>query len=288
MANTEIMMQENEIVLYQPNDAIRLEVRLEKETVWLNRNQMAILFGRDVKTIGKHINNALHEELQDLATVAKFAIVQNEGGRWVTRMIEFYNLDMILSVGYRVKSSQGVIFRQWANNILKEYLLKGYSVNQRFERLEQRVSRTEEKIDFFVRTSLPPVEGIFYEGQIFDAYELASKLIKSARKRIVLIDNYIDESVLTLLDKRENGVTAEIYTHQPDAQLQLDIQRHDSQYAPIPVHVLTRSHDRFLLIDDEVYHIGASIKDLGKRWFAIMKMQATKADEIIRRLQRDL
>ena len=282
------MMQENEIVLYQPNDAIRLEVRLEKETVWLNRNQMAILFGRDVKTIGKHINNALHEELQDLATVAKFAIVQNEGGRWVTRMIEFYNLDMILSVGYRVKSSQGVIFRQWANNILKEYLLKGYSVNQRFERLEQRVSRTEEKIDFFVRTSLPPVEGIFYEGQIFDAYELASKLIKSARKRIVLIDNYIDESVLTLLDKRENGVTAEIYTHQPDAQLQLDIQRHDSQYAPIPVHVLTRSHDRFLLIDDEVYHIGASIKDLGKRWFAIMKMQATKADEIIRRLQRDL
>ena len=279
------MMQENEIVLYQPNDAIRLEVRLEKETVWLNRNQMAILFGRDVKTIGKHINNALHEELQDLATVAKFAIVQNEGGRWVTRMIEFYNLDMILSVGYRVKSSQGVIFRQWANNILKEYLLKGYSVNQRFERLEQRVSRTEEKIDFFVRTSLPPVEGIFYDGQIFDAYELASKLIKSARKRIVLIDNYINESVLTLLDKRENGVTAEIYTHQPDAQLLLDIQRHDSQYAPIPVHVLTRSHDRFLLIDDEVYHIGASIKDLGKRWFAIMKMQETKADEIIGRVK---
>lgn len=281
---TKIRMQENEIVLYQPNDAIHLEVRLEEETVWLNRNQMSILFGRDVKTIGKHINNALREELQGLATVAKFAIVQNEGGRQVTRMIDFYNLDMILSVGYRVKSSQGVLFRQWANKVLKEYLLKGYSINQRFERLEQRVSRTEEKIDFFVRTSLPPVEGVFFDGQIYDAYELASRLVKSARKRIILIDNYIDETVLTLLDKRADGVTAEIYTQQISQQLQLDIQRHDSQYAPIPVHILTRSHDRFLLLDDDVYHIGASLKDLGKRWFAIMKMQETKAEEIIRHL----
>jgi hypothetical protein len=274
-------MQENEIVLYQPNDAIHLEVRLEEETVWLNRNQMSILFGRDVKTIGKHINNALREELQGLATVAKFAIVQNEGGRQVTRMIDFYNLDMILSIGYRVKSSQGILFRQWANKVLKEYLLKGYSINQRFERLEQRVSRTEEKIDFFVRTSLPPVEGVFFDGQIYDAYELASRLVKSARKRIILIDNYIDETVLTLLDKRADGVTAEIYTRQTSQQLQLDIQRHDSQYAPIPVHILTRSHDRFLLLDDDVYHIGASLKDLGKRWFAIMKMQETKAEDII-------
>ena len=281
---TKIRMQENEIVLYQPNDAIHLEVRLEEETVWLNRNQMSILFGRDVKTIGKHINNALREELQGLATVAKFAIVQNEGGRQVTRMIDFYNLDMILSVGYRVKSSQGILFRQWANKVLKEYLLKGYSINQRFERLEQRVSRTEEKIDFFVRTSLPPVEGVFFDGQIYNAYELASRLVKSARKRIILIDNYIDETVLTLLDKRADGVTAEIYTQQISQQLQLDIQRHDSQYAPIPVHILTRSHDRFLLLDDDVYHIGASLKDLGKRWFAIMKMQATKVEEIIRHL----
>ena len=281
---TKIRMQENEIVLYQPNDAIHLEVRLEEETVWLNRNQMSILFGRDVKTIGKHINNALREELQGLATVAKFAIVQNEGGRQVTRMIDFYNLDMILSVGYRVKSSQGILFRQWANKVLKEYLLKGYSINQRFERLEQRVSRTEEKIDFFVRTSLPPVEGVFFDGQIYDAYELTSRLVKSARKRIILIDNYIDETVLTFLDKRADGVTAEIYTQQISQQLQLDIQRHDSQYAPIPVHILTRSHDRFLLLDDDVYHIGASLKDLGKRWFAIMKMQATKVEEIIRHL----
>ena len=277
-------VNENEIVLYQPNDSIRLEVRLEEETVWLNRNQMSVLFGRDVKTIGKHINNALREELQGLATVAKFAIVQNEGGRQVARTIDFYNLDMILSVGYRVKSSQGILFRQWANSVLKEYLLKGYAINQRFERLEQRVSRTEEKIDFFVRTSLPPVEGIFFDGQIYDAYELVCRLVKSAKSRIVLIDNYIDESVLTLLDKRNDGVTVAIYTQQISQQLQLDLQRHDSQYAPIPVHVLTRSHDRFLLIDDDVYHIGASIKDLGKRWFAIMKMQETKAEEILKRL----
>ena len=173
------------------------------------------------------------------------------------------------------------MFRKWANSVLKEYLLKGYSINQRFERLEQRVSRTEEKIDFFVRTSLPPVEGVFYDGQIYDAYELASRLVKSARNRIVLIDNYIDESVLTLLDKRSDGVSAEIYTQHISPQLQLDIQRHDSQYAPIPVHILTTAHDRFLLLDDDVYHIGASLKDLGKRWFAIMKMQETKAEDII-------
>lgn len=278
------MLKENEIVLYQPNDAIRLEVRLEKETVWLNRNQMAILFGRDVKTIGKHIINAQREELYNMSTVAKFEIVQNEGGRQVRRMVEFYNLDMILSVGYRVKSNQGILFRQWANSVLKEFLLKGYSINQRFERLEQRVSKTEEKIEFFIRTSLPPLEGVFFDGQIYDAYELVSKLIKSAKRSIILIDNYIDESVLTLLDKRADGIPAEIYTQQINPQLRLDIQRHDSQYAPIPIHVLTRSHDRFLLIDDDVYHIGASIKDLGKRWFAIMKMQETKAVEIINRL----
>ena len=264
---------ENEIVLYQPNDAIHLEVRMTEESVWLNRNQMSVLFGRDVKTIGKHINNALHEELRDMATVANFATVQNEGGRQVTRFVEFYNLDMILSVGYRVKSSQGILFRQWANSVLKEFLLKGYSVNQRFERLEQRVSRTEEKIEFFVRTALPPVEGVFFEGQIYDAYELACKLVKSAVRRIILIDNYIDESVLTLLDKRGSGVTAEIYTHQLNAQLQLDIQRHDSQYTPIPIHIFTHSHDRFLCIDDTVYHIGASLKDLGKKWFAFSRME---------------
>jgi hypothetical protein len=270
---SKMQMQENEIVLYQPNDAIHLEVRLEEDTVWLNRNQMAILFGRDVKTIGKHINNALREELQGVSTVANFAIVQKEGGRNVVRMVEFYNLDMILSVGYRVKSSQGILFRQWANSILKDYLLKGYSINQRFERLEQRVSRTEEKIDFFVRTALPPLQGIFYDGQIFDAYTFVSDLIRSAKSRIILFDNYVDDTVLTLLDKRADGVSAQIYTRTITQQLALDLQRHNAQYRPIDIDAFQNAHDRFLCIDDTVYHIGASLKDLGKKWFAFSRME---------------
>ena len=270
---TMMQMQENEIVLYQPNDTIHLEVRLEEDTVWLNRNQMAILFGRDVKTIGKHINNALREELQGVATVANFAIVQNEGGRSVVRMVEFYNLDMILSVGYRVKSSQGILFRQWANTVLKDYLLKGYSINQRFERLEHRMSHAEEKIDFFVRTALPPIEGVFYDGQIFDAHTFVSDLVRSAKSRIILFDNYVDDTVLTLLDKRANGVSAQIYTRSITQQLALDLQRHNAQYQPIAIDEFHNAHDRFLCIDDTVYHIGASLKDLGKKWFAFNRME---------------
>ena len=281
-ANKTISMQENEIVLYQPNDAIHLEVRMANESVWLTQQQIAMLIGVKQPAISKHLNNIFKSgELDEASVHSILEYTAADGKLYKTK---FYNLDAILSVGYRVNSINATMFRKWANSVLKEYLLKGYSINQRFERLEQRVAKTEEKIDFFVRTSLPPVEGIFFDGQIYDAYELVSRLVKSASKRIILIDNYIDESVLTLLDKRENGVTAEIYTQQPNAQLLLDIQRHDSQYAPIPIHVLTRSHDRFLLLDDDVYHIGASIKDLGKRWFAIMKMQETKADEILRHL----
>ena len=276
---SKMQMQENEIVLYQPNEAIHLEVRIEEDTVWLNRNQMAIPFGRDVKTIGKHVNNVLREELQGMATVAKFAIVQNEGGRSVVRMVEFYNLDMILSVGYRVKSSQGILFRQWANTILKEYLLKGYSINQRFERLEQRVSKTEEKIDFFVRTALPPVEGIFFDGQIFDAYTFVSDLVRSAKSRIILFDNYVDDTVLTLLDKRADGVSAQIYTRNITQQLALDLQRHNAQYRPIAIDAFPNAHDRFLCIDDTVYRIGASLKDLGKKWFAFSRMKV-RTDEL--------
>ena len=269
-----MQMQENEIVLYQPNDTIHLEVRMADETVWLTQAQLVELYQSSKANISEHIRHIFEEgELDENSTVRKFRTVQIEGDRQVAREQTFYNLDMIISLGYRVKSLIATRFRRWANSVLKEYLLKGYAVNQRFERLEQRVSRTEEKIEFFVRTSLPPVEGVFFDGQIYDAYELASRLVKSARSRIILIDNYIDETVLTLLDKREAGVTAEIYTHQPNAQLKLDIERHNSQYAPIPVHVLTRSHDRFLCIDDTVYHIGASLKDLGKKWFAFSRME---------------
>jgi hypothetical protein len=266
------LMDKGEIILYQPDNSIELEVRMEAETVWLNRQQMALLFNRDVKTIGKHINNALAEELRGFSTVAKFATVQKEGERVVTRNVEYYSLDMVLSVGYRVKSQRGIEFRQWANKVLKDYLLRGYAINQRFEQLEQRVSKTEEKIEIFVRTSLPPMEGVFFEGQIFDAHVFASNLIKSAKNSIVLIDNYVDESVLTTLSKRENNVSAKIVTKSISDQFQLDLNRHNSQYPQIEVEERTDIHDRFLIIDDTVYHIGASLKDLGKKLFAFSKL----------------
>ena len=260
---------ENQIVLFKSSDKIvTLDVTVDKETVWLTQLQMAILFDVERSVISKHISNVFREKEADEKSNVHFLHIANSD-----KPVKQYSLDIIISVGYRVKSRRGVEFRKWANSVLKEFLLKGYSVNQRFERLEQRVSRTEEKIEFFVRTALPPVEGVFFEGQIYDAYELACKLVKSAVRRIILIDNYIDESVLTLLDKRGSGVSAAIYTHSPNAQLQLDIQRHDSQYTPIPIHVFTHSHDRFLCIDDTVYHIGASLKDLGKKWFAFSRME---------------
>jgi len=273
-----------EVIIYNPDDSIRLEVRLENETVWLNREQLSTLFNRDKKTIGKHINSALQEELLGLPTVAKFATLQKEGNRWVNRTKEFYNLDMILSVGYRVKSARGVAFRRWASTVLKEYLLRGYSINPRLEQLERRVAKTEEKIDFFVRTALPPVAGIFYDGQIFQAYEFASRLIKSAKSEIVLVDNYVDETVLTMLDKRGPAVDATIYTLKISKQLQLDIAKHDAQYPAIPVKIFTKAHDRFLIIDDQVYHIGASLKDLGKKWFAFSLMENLLPSDLISRL----
>lgn len=268
------MENQGEIILYQPDSEVKLEVRLENETVWLNRQQLAELFARDVKTIGKHVNNALQEELYGMATVAKFATVQQEGSRTVTRQVEYYNLDMVLSVGYRVKSNRGIEFRRWANSVLKEYLLKGYSVNRRLTELEHTVAEHSRKIDFFVRTSLPPVEGIFYDGQLFDAYKFATDLIRSARKSLLLIDNYVDESVLLMLSKRNKGVTADIYTQTVSLQLQLDLQKYNSQYPPIELHTYKKSHDRFLIIDGkDVYHIGASLKDLGRKMFAFSKLE---------------
>lgn len=263
------MEKEGEIILYQPDGTLKLEVRLEDETVWLNRQQISNLFDRDIKTIGKHINNALREELSGMAVVAKFATTAADGK---TYQVEYYNLDMILSIGYRVKSRRGIEFRQWANQVLKDYLLKGYSINRRIEQLEKTVARHDERIEFFVRTSLPPVEGIFFEGQIFEAYAFASDLIKAARQRIVLIDNYVDESTLMLLSKRNPEVEATIFTARIDKTLQLDIQRHNAEYPPVTVKEYRQSHDRFLIIDADVYHIGASLKDLGKKWFAFSRL----------------
>ena len=274
----------NEIVLYQPNEQMSLEVKLENETVWLTLNQMASLFGRDKSVISRHIKAIFQErELTYEGSVAKNATVQTEGNRQVIRDVEFYNLNVIISVGYRVKSQQGTAFRIWATKVLKEYMLRGYAVNQRIvyveeyfdKRLrahEQRIENVEQKIDFFVRTSLPPHQGIFYDGQIFDAYTFINDRIREATTRIILIDNYIDDSVLTILSKRADKVAATIYTKKPTAQLQLDIQKHNAQYPPISVIEFDRSHDRFLCIDETVYHLGASIKDLGKKWFAFCRM----------------
>ncbi len=276
---------DNEIILYQPDSTISLNVRVENESVWLNRKQMALLFDRDVKTIGKHIKNALQEELEGLSVIAKFATTAADGK---TYKVEYYNIEMITSVGYRVKSKRGVQFRQWANQILKEYLLRGDCINQRLlymeSRLDHRLSEHErrldelsDKVDFFVRTSIPPVEGVFFNGQIFDAYRFVCDIVKTAKTMIVLIDNYVDESVLTLLDKRASGVKARIYTHSISKQLRLDIQRHNSQYPLIEVMAARDIHDRFLIIDEAVYHIGASIKDLGKKLFAFSKMEMPAA-----------
>ena len=263
-----------EIILYQPDKSLKLEVRLDNETVWLAQVQIAKLFGVDRTVITKHLRNIFStEELDEESTCAIFAHMGNDGKQlYRTR---HYNLDAILSVGYRVNSINATAFRRWATRVLKDYLLKGYTIHQRFERIEHRVAETEKKIDFFVKTSLPPKEGILYDGQIFDAYVFVADLIKSARKSITLIDNYVDESVLLLLSKRAKGIDATVYTTEILSQLRLDLQKHNAQYPPISVKIFTRSHDRFLIIDNDVYHIGASLKDLGKKWFAFSKMGLT-------------
>ena len=266
-------MEKGEIILYQPDSSVELEVRIEAETVWLMQAQMASLFGCSIDNVGLHLKNIYQEhEIEPFSTSEEISVVRQEGNRMVTRNIRHYNLDAILSVGYRISSANATKFRQWANKVLREYLLRGYAVNDRIERLEQRVSKTEQKIDFFVRTSLPPVEGVFFNGQIFDAYAFASNLIKAAKKRIILIDNYLDESVLLIMAKREPNVTAKLVTQNISNQLQLDLARHNSQYPVIAIEQKTGIHDRFLIIDDTLYHLGASLKDLGKKLFAFSRM----------------
>ena len=279
------MQQTGEIILYQPNENVQLEVRLEEETVWLTQAQMALLFDVKENNITYHIQGIFKtHELDPESTTQKIRVVRKEGNRLVNRTIDFYNLDMIISVGYRVNSANATQFRRWATSVLKDYLLKGYALNQRLIRIENQLENQQtllaehsEKIDFFVRTSLPPVEGIFFEGQVFDAHVFVSDLIRNAKTRIVLIDNYIDDTVLKLLDKRSVGVKATIYTRQISPSLQNDINLHNMQYEPIDVQVFADSHDRFLMIDETVYHIGASLKDLGKKWFAFNKMDISSS-----------
>lgn len=275
-------VKENEIILYQPDSTLSLDVRVENETVWLTQAQMTELFQTTRNNITLHIRNIFKEgELEESSVCKESLLTAADGKRYKTK---FYSLDVIISVGYRVKSIRGTQFRIWANKILKDYLLRGYSVNQRLLYMESRIDRRllehdkrlddlTDKVDFFIRTSLPPKEGVFFNGQIFDAHEFICRLIKSANKRIILIDNYVDESVLVQLDNRNADVSAVIYTGEISRTFRQSVNRHNRQYAPIDVRTADRIHDRFLIIDDTLYHIGASIKDLGKKLFAFSKLE---------------
>lgn len=278
------MMSKSEIILYQPEDTVKVEVRMEDETVWLTQTQIVALFQSSKANVSEHIKSIYQQgELDANSTVRNFRTVRLENNRQVSRNLTYYNLDAIISIGFRINSKRGIQFRQWANKVLKEYLLRGYALNQRIETLEQRMTKkfTEydktlekhsEKIDFFVRTALPPVEGVFFDGQIFDAYTFAADLIRRAKHSIVLIDNYVDDTVLTLLCKRKKSVNVRIYTYSIPKQLWLDLEQYNAQYPIIEVHKSKRFHDRFLVIDSDVYHIGASLKDLGKKLFAFSRM----------------
>ncbi len=284
---------QGEIILYQPDETVRLEVRLEDDTVWLTQAQMAELFNKDQSVIARHIGNIFREgELEEMSNMQ---ILHNTLSKY--KPTKVYNLNVIISVGYRVKSKRGTQFRIWATSVLKQFLLRGYAINQQLLHLEQRLDARldnqqrqiqiirqtlndhQEKIDFFVRTNQPPVEGVLFEGQIFDAYRLVEALVKSAKREIILIDNYLDASVFDLLEKRDTGVDATIYTEHVGSSLQHLQQLNEQQYGRrIEVREYSsRFHDRFLILDNDVYHFGASFKDLGRRLFAFERMGLDKA-----------
>ena len=288
--------QDNEIIIYQLDETLSLDVRVEDESVWLSQAQIVELFDSSKANISEHLKHIFDSgELAKESTVRKFRTVRQEGNRSVTRDIDFFYLDVIISVGYRVNTVRGIQFRQWANKVLKEYLLRGYAVNQRLMQLEDRIDRRfseydrhlvqlDEKVDFFVRSSIQPQEGIFFDGQIFDAYAFVAKLIRKATKRIVVIDSYIDDSVLVQLSKRNSGVTVDIYDGKISQQLRQDVERHNQQYPGVTLHAYRKAHDRFLIIDEEVYHIGHSLKDLGKKLFAFSKMDVMTGSELVSQL----
>ncbi|MBU0490062.1 MAG: virulence RhuM family protein [Bacteroidetes bacterium] len=282
----------NEIVLYRPDElAEHIEVRLDedKETLWLTQDQIAQLFGRDRSVITKHLKNIFKEEELDVKVVSAFFAHTTEHGaiedKTQTKNVKFYNLDAILSVGYRVNSKQGTQFRIWASRILKDYLLKGHVINNRMNRIEDSVEAISEKInqiELQINTQLIPTQGVFFDGQVFDAYDLASKIIRSATKSIVLIDNYIDENTLTLLSKKKKAVQVLLLSKNNSKQLTLDVQKANEQYGLFERKTFARSHDRFLIIDNnEVYHLGASLKDLGKKWFAFSRLEKSSVDSIM-------
>jgi len=273
------LINSNDKIIYNDGE-IELDISISSETVWLNRNQISKLFDRDIKTIGKHINNIFKEkELERYSVVANFATTAKDGKNY---KVDYYNLDVIISVGYRVKSQRGVRFRQWATSVLKQYIINGYTINsskithQRFQELENDVRTLKQTVNSISNSiqdnSIELKQGIFYNGQIYEAYTFISDLIKSAKDSIVIIDNYIDDTVLTLLSKNKN-ITFTIYTNNISKQLKLDINKYNQQYNNLSIKISKSYHDRFLIIDDvEVYHIGASLKDLGKKIFAFSKM----------------
>ena len=297
MAN-ELTAKKNEIIVYQPNETLRLEVQLHDESIWLPQQKIAELFGVQKAAISKHLKNIYASgELRPAATVSRMETVQVEGRRRVVRNVEVYNLDAIIAVGYRVNSKLATQFRIWATGVIKAYLLNGYAFNARMNQLEDKVDRRlakhdqdivelKEKVDFFVKTSTPPLQGVFYDGQIWDAFVLAEKLIASAKKSIFLIDNWATETTLDMLSKKRKGVSVTVVTsqhfdrktHQPHHKiLPTDIAKFNAQYPKLDVRFSENFHDRFLILDDsEIYLIGASLKDLGRKCFAFTKLDASE------------
>lgn len=274
--------QLNDVVIYHPTENISLEVRVADDTVWLTQAQMAVLFGVKENTVTYHIKEIYRiQELEMAATTRKIRVVRQEGKRNVNRTIDFYNLDMILSIGYRVNTVCGIHFRHWASKVLKEYMFRGYALNPHLVHIEQRlaghdsqISAINHRIDSMVQTALPPKAGLFFNGETFDAYVFVANLIRKAKSCIKLVDNYIDETVLMLLSKRLPNVTATIYTERVTPQLQTDLNVYNTQYPYINLKTIQRVHDRFLIIDNsELYHFGSSFKDLGKRLFMVSRIE---------------
>ena len=300
-----------EIVLYQPEGAVKLEVRIENETVWLTQAQMAELFGVKEHTISYHIQEIFStDELEQIPTTRKIRVVRLEGKRTVSRNIDFYNLDMIISVGYRVNSKAGVRFRRWANQVLKDYLLKGYSVNPRMmaagmqvesrfreneakitlventiQAQESRLSAVEQHIDFFVRASQTPTGGILATGTRFDGFILIGDLVKSAKRSVVFIDPFATIEILKFAAMRAKGVSATIYSPRitPDFKAAADL--HNKQYPGLTLKTMRTIHDRFLLVDGTVYHFGASFKDMGNEMTAYSVLNFITPEEVIEKVK---
>ena len=290
-------MKKNEadqIVVYQPNETMRLDVRLDGETVWLNQQQMAVLFGRERSVVAKHIRNTFKEgELDPTAVCAKIAQTASDGKVY---QVDFYNLDVIISVGYRVKSVRGTLFRKWATGVLREYLLKGYAVNQRLSLLEDRIDRRlagheerlstlEGKVDFFVQTKEPPLQGVFYDGQLWDACSLVERLVARAKRLILLIDSWIGTETLDIIAKKRKGVVVEVVTSvRGNKVADSEVAKFNAQYGGLSVVKTSAAfHDRFIVCDNTVWLCGSSVKDAGRRMSVLVKM-TTAPDFVLKAL----